>query len=64
MKEPAPPHATSRPLAAIGLMVVTFGLFACLDTTAKHLVTAAQLPLILEALREQLQQLRKNLTRA
>jgi drug/metabolite transporter (DMT)-like permease len=46
MKQIAPPHATSHPLAAIGLMDVTFGLFACLDTTAKHLVTAAQLPLL------------------
>lgn len=46
MKKIAPPHAASRPLAAIGLMVVTFGLFACLDTTAKYLVTAAELPLL------------------
>jgi drug/metabolite transporter (DMT)-like permease len=46
MKQTAPPHATSRPLAAIGLMVVTFALFACLDTTAKYLVTVTQLPLL------------------
>jgi drug/metabolite transporter (DMT)-like permease len=46
MKQPAPSHATSRPLAAIGLMVVTFALFACLDTTAKYLVTVTQLPLL------------------
>ncbi|HEX6001164.1 MAG TPA: DMT family transporter [Hyphomicrobiaceae bacterium] len=47
MQKPAPPpaHAISRPFAAIGLMVVTFGLFACLDTTAKYLVTKVQLPL-------------------
>ncbi|MFZ1103257.1 MAG: DMT family transporter [Hyphomicrobiaceae bacterium] len=47
MQKPiAPPHTTSRPLAAIGLMVVTLGLFACLDATAKHLVTTTQLPVI------------------
>ena len=48
MQKPVPPpaHVASRPLAAIGLMAVTFGLFACLDTTAKYLVTTTDLPLI------------------
>ena len=44
--QPAPAHTVSRPLPAIGLMVVTFALFACLDTTAKYLVTTAQVPLL------------------
>jgi drug/metabolite transporter (DMT)-like permease len=45
MQKHAPPVATAYPLAAIGLMVLTCGLFACLDTTAKYLVTVGGLPL-------------------
>jgi len=41
---PAPVHAASRPLLAIGLMCITWAVFACLDTTAKYLGTATDLP--------------------
>lgn len=40
----APAQAASRPLKAIGLMAVTWALFACLDTTAKYLGTFTSLP--------------------
>jgi drug/metabolite transporter (DMT)-like permease len=46
-KPTAPPlatYATSRPLIAIGLMCLTCAVFACLDTTAKYLVTSTGLP--------------------
>jgi drug/metabolite transporter (DMT)-like permease len=49
MQKPAPQpaaHAASRPLIAIGLMCLTCGLFACLDTTAKYLVTVTGLPIL------------------
>lgn len=49
MQKPAPPpvaHATSRPLIAIGLMCLTCALFACLDTTAKYLVTVTDVPIL------------------
>lgn len=50
MQKPAPPHtfahAASQPLPAIGLMCVAWALFACLDTTAKYLVTATDLPTV------------------
>jgi drug/metabolite transporter (DMT)-like permease len=36
--------SSSRPLRAIGLMCVAWALFACLDTTAKYLGTATDLP--------------------
>jgi drug/metabolite transporter (DMT)-like permease len=47
MQKPAPPpaHAASRPLVAIGLMCLAWALFACLDTTAKYLSTATDLPM-------------------
>ena len=41
---PAPVHAASRPLRAIGLMRLAWALFACLDTTAKYLGTFTTLP--------------------
>ncbi|MBX9592063.1 MAG: DMT family transporter [Hyphomonadaceae bacterium] len=48
-KESSPPAATAghleaRPLRAIGLMCLAWGLFACLDTTAKYLGSATDLP--------------------
>jgi drug/metabolite transporter (DMT)-like permease len=46
MQKPAPPHTTSRPFAAIGLMCLTCAFFACLDTTAKYLVTVSGLPIL------------------
>jgi drug/metabolite transporter (DMT)-like permease len=42
--EPATVAASSRPLRAIGLMCLVWALFACLDTTAKYLGTATELP--------------------
>jgi drug/metabolite transporter (DMT)-like permease len=39
-----PAHAASRPLLAIGLMCVAWTFFAGLDTTAKYLGTATDLP--------------------
>ncbi len=48
MQKPVPTrtfaHAASRPFAAIGLMCVAWALFACLDTTAKYLVTTTDIP--------------------
>ena len=38
--------AASRPLVAIGLMCSTCALFACLDTTAKYLGAATNLPIL------------------
>jgi drug/metabolite transporter (DMT)-like permease len=43
---PQPAHAASRPAIAIALMCLTCALFACLDTTAKHLVTVTSLPVL------------------
>jgi drug/metabolite transporter (DMT)-like permease len=43
MQKPAPPP--TRPLAAIGLMCLTCAIFACLDTTAKYLGSATDLPM-------------------
>jgi drug/metabolite transporter (DMT)-like permease len=37
-------HAASRPFTAIGLMCVAWALFACLDTTAKYLITTTNIP--------------------
>jgi len=42
--EPAMAAAASRPLRAIVLMCLAWALFACLDTTAKYLGTATELP--------------------
>ena len=42
--EPATVASISRPLRAIGLMCLAWALFACLDTTAKYLGTATELP--------------------
>jgi len=42
---PTAGYAATRPVAAIGLMCLTFGLFACLDTTAKYLGSATSLPI-------------------
>jgi drug/metabolite transporter (DMT)-like permease len=42
--EPATLATSSRPLRAIGLMCLAWALFACLDTTAKYLGTATELP--------------------
>jgi drug/metabolite transporter (DMT)-like permease len=36
--------SSTRPLRAIGLMCLAWALFACLDTTAKYLGTATELP--------------------
>jgi drug/metabolite transporter (DMT)-like permease len=44
LSAPAPVHAASRPLRAIGLMCLAWALFACLDTTAKYLGTFTTLP--------------------
>lgn len=46
MQKPAQPavHVTSQPLRAIALMCLAWVLFACLDTTAKHLGTRSGLP--------------------
>jgi drug/metabolite transporter (DMT)-like permease len=41
---PQPRHAASRPMLAIGLMCVAWAIFAGLDTTAKYLGTATDLP--------------------
>jgi drug/metabolite transporter (DMT)-like permease len=41
---PSPAQAASRPLLAIGLMCIAWAIFACLDTTAKYLGTATDLP--------------------
>ncbi len=38
-------HAAARPLTAVGLMCLTWALFACLDATAKHLGSATDLPM-------------------
>src|SRR5262245_63963458 len=38
-------YAAARPLAAVGLMCLTWALFACLDTTAKYLGSATDLPI-------------------
>src|SRR5262245_5579390 len=50
MQKPLPTqafaHAAPRPLPAIGLMCLTCALFACLDTTAKYLVTVTKLPIM------------------
>ncbi len=40
----SPTHAASRPLLAIGLMCLAWAIFAGLDTTAKYLGTATDLP--------------------
>lgn len=42
--EPVTAASSNRPLRAIGLMCLAWGLFACLDTTAKYLGTATELP--------------------
>jgi drug/metabolite transporter (DMT)-like permease len=42
--EPAAAASGTRPLRAIGLMCLAWALFACLDTTAKYLGTATELP--------------------
>lgn len=48
MQKPVPTrtfaHAAPRPFAAIGLMCIAWALFACLDTTAKYLVTTTDIP--------------------
>jgi len=48
MQKPTPPpaatHTAPRPLLAIGLMCLAWALFACLDTTAKYLGSATDLP--------------------
>jgi drug/metabolite transporter (DMT)-like permease len=41
---PPPTHAASRPMLAIGLMCIAWAIFAGLDTTAKYLGTATDLP--------------------
>jgi drug/metabolite transporter (DMT)-like permease len=41
-----PPSAGRDRLRAIGLMILAVSMFACLDATAKYLVTRAQLPLV------------------
>jgi drug/metabolite transporter (DMT)-like permease len=41
-----PPPAGRDRLRAIGLMILAVSMFACLDATAKYLVTRAQLPLV------------------
>lgn len=41
---PQPTHAASRPMLAIGLMCIAWAIFAGLDTTAKYLGTATDLP--------------------
>jgi len=38
-------YGAARPLWAIGLMCLTWALFACLDTTAKYLGSATSLPM-------------------
>ncbi len=43
---PTAGHAANRPFTAIGLMCVTFGLFACLDTTAQYLASSTSLPIV------------------
>jgi len=48
-KKSAPPitavsYPQARPLRAIGLMCLAWALFACLDTTAKYLGSATDLP--------------------
>jgi drug/metabolite transporter (DMT)-like permease len=47
-KSPAPVaiagYPQAKPLRAIGLMCLAWGLFACLDTTAKYLGSATDLP--------------------
>jgi drug/metabolite transporter (DMT)-like permease len=43
---PTAGHAANRPFTPIGLMCVTFGLFACLDTTAKYLASSTSLPIV------------------
>jgi drug/metabolite transporter (DMT)-like permease len=49
MQKPVHPqpaaHAAARPLAAMGLMCLTWALFACLDATAKYLGSATDLPM-------------------
>ena len=49
MQKPVRPqpvaYAAARPLAAVGLMCITWALFACLDATAKHLGSATDLPM-------------------
>jgi drug/metabolite transporter (DMT)-like permease len=42
--QPSFAHATSRPLLAVGLMCAASAMFAGLDTTAKYLGTATNLP--------------------
>ena len=39
-----PKYQQARPLRAIGLMCIAWVLFACLDTTAKYLGSATDLP--------------------
>jgi drug/metabolite transporter (DMT)-like permease len=38
-------YAAARPLTAVGLLCLTWALFACLDTTAKYLGSATSLPM-------------------
>ncbi len=44
--EPAAPPTSRDRIRAIGLMILAVSMFACLDATAKYLVTRANVPLV------------------